>query len=517
MEHRLRIGRRERTVEVLEDVVAFRPGGSATRAASLRGAQVGLRAPPVHPADPAMALRREEATALHAAGWAFTPRIEPLVTAARSGQAVQGLVAREVVRTEKGRVLLVGEILTIGFAPDTRHDDAYRAMQADGLSPLRRLPVGDAVFEVRTVGTRSAMDAAVELQENGRYAFVEPVFGEVIAGRMRPADPDYAKQWHHRNDGTSGGKAGADAALEDAWKITRGKRKDDDRPVRIGIVDNGIDVGHEDLRDAVHHGGHYKDDGAGTATFVPHPSATDPFPTNDHGTMCAGMAVARSNAVGGVGGAFEADFIPVACAADQVLTQATLARALVYAAVPSTEEAQRPDAEGADVISCSLGPNGPDWTLSSVLELAIERVVRDGRGGAGTLLFWAVSNGYDPISLDEVCSQASVIAVGRSTRLDVADATAYGPKLEFLAPGVEVYNTTLGGGYDFRTGTSFAAPLAAAIGALAIAVAPAGTSWTVIRDKLRSSCDKIGPLPYDPSGRNDQYGYGRLNAGRAVT
>ena len=33
---------------------------------------------------------------------------------------------------------------------------------------------------------------------------------------------------------------------------------------------------------------------------------------------------------------------------------------------------------------------------------------------------------------------------------------------------------------------------------------------------LRESCDKIGDLPYDANGRNDDYGHGRINAEAAV-
>src|SRR5262249_11283469 len=34
---------------------------------------------------------------------------------------------------------------------------------------------------------------------------------------------------------------------------------------------------------------------------------------------------------------------------------------------------------------------------------------------------------------------------------------------------------------------------------------------------LRNSCGKIGPVAYDVTGRNDFYGYGRINALKAVT
>ena len=54
----------------------------------------------------------------------------------------------------------------------------------------------------------------------------------------------------------------------------------------------------------------------------------------------------------------------VACLVDQVGTQTTLARAVAYAADPSTEVAGADPADGADILVSSLGPNGADWDLT---------------------------------------------------------------------------------------------------------------------------------------------------------
>jgi thermitase len=227
------------------------------------------------------------------------------------------------------------------------------------------------------------------------------------------------------------------------------------------------------------------------------------------------MAVARANnGVGGCGAAPESLLIPIACMPDQVGSQSTLARALAYAALPSREVASQSDDEGADVIVCSLGPNDADWMLQSVLRQAIDEVAELGRGRLGTPLFWAVSNGTFPISLDEVVSHPSVIRVGRSNRFDRNDGSAYGPELDFLAPGAAVLTTTSGGGHAPVTGTSFAAPLAAGVGALVIARNPTWTA-TQLRDHLRATCDQIGGVNY-VGGHHPEYGYGRLNADRAV-
>ena len=146
--------------------------------------------------------------------------------------------------------------------------------------------------------------------------------------------------------------------------------------------------------------------------------------------------------------------------------------------------------------------------------MAIEHAA-GGRQGALRHL-WASSNGFNvDIAKDEVVSHPDVIAVGRSTNRDQEDNSARGPKLEYLAPGVDVYGATSGNSYRHWTGTSFAAPCAAGVAALALAVRPALTRIE-LRQLMVAACDKIGALPY-VSGRNDDYGYGRVNASRAVT
>jgi len=232
------------------------------------------------------------------------------------------------------------------------------------------------------------------------------------------------------------------------------------------------------------------------------------------------MAVARAdNGQGGCGGAHVAEFMPVAALPDQVGTQNTLARAVAFAADPTTDPkgvaAGLTSADGADVIACSLGPNGADWELQSVLEVAIESAQNHGRGGRGTPVFWAVSNGNFPVSSDEVCSHPDTIAVGRSDRNDTEDGSAYGEELDFLAPGVNVYSTTSGGGYGTSTGTSFAAPCAASVGALVLGGDPTLPADQV-RQILRDTCDKVGGVNYGSDGRHEKYGHGRVDAARAV-
>ena len=201
----------------------------------------------------------------------------------------------------------------------------------------------------------------------------------------------------------------------------------------------------------------------------------------------------------------------VACLGDQVGSQLTLARAVAYCATPAHEIPSAPASSGADLIVSSLGPNGAEWDLSDTLRMAIEHAAANGRQGRGCAIFWASSNGRNvDIAKDEVVSHPDVIAVGRSTNRDQEDNSARGAKLEYLAPGVDVYGATSGNSYRHWTGTSFAAPCAAGVAALALAVRPT-LDRVELRQLMIAACDKVGTLPYT-NGRNDDYGYGRVNA-----
>jgi thermitase len=450
------------------------------------------------------------------AGWLFVepePRVARVASLTRASVPEADAV-QQVFLDRGGNIQITTDAVTLQLEGDMPEAEALRRLAADGLRLVRRLPFAPNTFEARAEDQRPLPELIHTLQAKPYYQFVEPMLLQAITGRLTPTDPEYASQWQHANDGSNGGRAGADIRSEAAWDRTRGRGAE--RAVRIAVIDNGMQVGHPDLRDGIVGGGQFASSGLGSATFVRFEAGTAAFPDVWHGTFCMGMAGARmNNARGGCGSAPEADLIAVACLNDQIGTQTTLARAVAYAADPTREDAAAAAGAGADVIACSLGPNGADWDLTSVLDLAIHFAATQGRGGRGVPVFWAVSNGNVEVSRDEVSSHPDVIGVGRSDRNDLADGSAFGPELDFLAPGVDVHSTASRSRYEFSTGTSFAAPLAAGVGALVLALNP-DLKAEEVRDRLRATCDRVGDVEYDAEGHHPEYGYGRVNAERAV-
>ncbi|NEQ95583.1 MAG: S8 family serine peptidase [Cyanothece sp. SIO2G6] len=443
------------------------------------------------------------------AGWIFVRPNDVVQRALDTGSRINNAeAAQRVFRHSSGRTFLGTDRLSVKLRAEMSEEEVSAALDAANLEIVNRLKFAPNLYEVRVTGDRNFLQVSVELAGNSDFLYAEPQFIEHIPPRFTPTDPSYGEQWHLNNTGQDGGMVGADISAEDAWDMTRGAG------VTIAVVDGGFDVAHRDLAAAITAtSGYFQMDGMGNTALV---QGLVGFPSANHGTFCAGMAAARANnGEGGSGVANQAALTVISVLNDALGTQATLSRAIAYAADPTQEVPGANPNDGADVISCSLGPNSMPWTMTQTLEDAIDFAVASGRGGLGTPIFWATDNGNVPVAQDEVVSYANTIAVGRSTRNDLEDNSAFGPELDFLATGVDVFSTQSGGGYGTDTGTSYAAPTAAGVGTLMLAVNP-NLTWQQVRQILRDTCDQIGGVVYDASGRNDDYGFGRVNAAQAV-
>lgn len=509
----LTCGDRPITYDYLDEIVAIQLSREMLAEEATEGSRARLRANRVRneARGDLLPLSRTGAWQFEKAGWIFVEARPPLADAAITRHKLEGMAAVRPVLVDSGGNTLIGtELVYVRVDPDLTTDEALSRLRADGLERPRPLGFCANLFEATLPPGRPFLDTVAELQDKDWYMFAEPSFLQIITGRQSPNDPEFGRQWHHHNEGTGGGKRGADISSLAAWATTSGDG------IRIAIIDNGMQVDHPDLSTGIIFGGHFTCDAKGQPTFICYRPGQE-FPDRAHGTLCMGMAGARkNNHEGGCGSAPAADLIPIACATDQVGTQETLAKAIAFAANPATQACDIPRERGAHIIACSLGPQTGEWQICSVLDCAIREAARIGRGGLGVPIFWAVQNKNVPIARDQVCSHDDVIAVGQSTYRDVRVEGAFGDKLEFLAPGFRVLSTTSGSGYDIDDGASYACPLAAGVAALVLSVR-SGLTRHQILEVLRRCCDKIGEESTTyVEGRHPRYGYGRINAARAV-
>lgn len=451
-------------------------------------------------------------------GWAFVRPGPAVLQALATGTVPAGAQSvQRVYLDANGRLCLGLDRLTVRLAENITDQEALAILDTSSLQIVRRLGFARNLFQVRVwPATRHFLAAAAAFSGDSRFQYAEPEFIEYMPGRFKPTDTGFADQWHLANTGQQDvnerigpGTAGADISAEVAWDTTRGSG------VRVAIVDHGFHLSHPDLPGVTPTSGYF--------SYTPDYSdvvftqGTAGYPPGDHGTLCAGMAVARDGTgVGGCGIAHLADFMAISCANDELSTQTTLARAISHAAFPTLEIPDANPNDGADVISCSLGsPPWQAWSMATVLKDAIDSAVSCGRGGKGTPIFWATNDAPVSIGDDDVCSYPNTIAVGTSNRLDEKGYSAYGAELDFLATGVWAFSTSIYGTFRPVTGTSFAAPLAAGVAALMLSACPTLT-WQQVRQIMQDTCKKIGGVTYDAEGHHDDYGYGRINAAAAV-
>jgi subtilisin family serine protease len=269
----------------------------------------------------------------------------------------------------------------------------------------------------------------------------------------------------------------------------------------VAIVDTGIQRDHDDL--TVSDGIHFYS----IATGPPSKRAKEDGAYDDdhgHGTHVAGTVAALDNGFGVVGVAPAATLLAV-----KVLNSegsgytSDVARGIVWAAD-----------NGADVINMSLSGPGTD-TLRDAVGHAADK---------GVLMACASGNDYGkPVSYPAAYPEC--IAVSAWTDLDgtpdvapdvvspwgdpdesLASFSNVGPETEVTAPGVEIFSTWMGNGYDTKSGTSMAAPHVAGVLALLI-------DQDSVDPRTDLALTAESPLYVDPTTQEVEYSANEVGSG----
>lgn len=406
-----------------------------------------------------------------------------------------------LVAAEGGLLLPTGEVVA-SFPAGTSRTEVDRIVHGLGAVVTRSVDLLPDTYVLRQPGG-DGLDLAAALVESGLVVYASPNFIEEMpprAGTPLPPNARFPGQWHLHNTGQRGALPGADAGAVEAWAITTGSPE-----ITICILDSGVDSRHEAFaaRGKLAAGFDFEDDDV----------VADPAATAAHGTSCAGVAAAPWGTGDVVGIAPGCRIMPIRRAA--LSEHLKMAEAFAWAA-----------ANGADVISCSFGHDNRPWVLPDVVRAGLEQAAGKGRGGRGCVIVWAAGNGNERIDSDEWASHPDVIAVAASNDQDVRSAYSdFGPAVHVCAPsgdwgrnGITTTTTTALGRYtDDFGGTSAAAPLVAGVVALVLSVNPNLTAAEV-KDLLRRGADRIDVASgtYDGGGHSDWYGYGRINASKAL-
>lgn len=179
---------------------------------------------------------------------------------------------------------------------------------------------------------------------------------------------------------------------------------------------------------------------------------------------------------------------------------------------------------GADIINNSWGDKGGTYyniMHSALLENAIDNALTQGRNGKGCIVTFASGNKSPSIDYpgnyrNEILCVGSIEASGKRFT-----TSAYGGKLDIVAPGKDIWSTLPNNSAGYATGTSMACPHVSGVAALILAVNP-NLTGAQVRDIIEKTAQKVGGYSYATvAGRsngswNSEMGYGLVDAYAAV-
>ena len=442
--------------------------------------------------------------------------------------------------------------IVVKFKSGISKQEIEAILSKTGVNILKEYTGNSTTFllQVTKEAKMNPFKVANTLAELQAVEYAEPNLVNRYQSFYEPKDTYFKRQWHLKAKHGPQLVEDADISATEAWEITRGSRD-----VVIAVIDDGFDLSHPDFS------------GYGKIVYAKDyvDGDSNPYPEkseNDyHGTPCAGVALAEENGEGVVGIAPKCSFLPVRfplSADDDTIWE-------IFDYVGGK----------ADVISCSWGPPPVEAPLSTLIfEKFHELVTVGGPRKKGCVIVFAAGNNNAPLYdientffrwkhpdyglLDTVgpiingeAIHPDVIAVAASTSMNRKAAYSnWGKEIwvcapsdnwhpldsDTLLPGRGIWTTDNESfGYGFTGGsrftghfggTSSATPLVAGVAALVISANPNLTAKEV-RQILKDSADKIvdtNPDPvlgfkkgeYDQNGHSEWFGYGRINAYRAV-
>lgn len=353
-----------------------------------------------------------------------------------------------------GRLLVVGR-----RGVDTNREQSVIRMR--GARMVRRIQALNV--DVLEVPEESSEAVLSSLRDSGVFEIVERDYYARIAGNKEPNDPLFVRQWHLPQ-----------ISAPQAWSITTGAPG-----VVIAIVDSGVDGTHPDLAPRLTPGWNFLL-GSGDTTDI-----------LGHGTAVAGtVSAASDNGIGVAGVSWNSQIMPLAVVDQNAFaTYSNIATAIQYAAD-----------RGVRIVNISIGGASSSVVLQNAVDYAWSKNV--------VIFASAMNDSASQPNYPAACNH--VVAVSATDFSDsLASFSNYGPWVALAAPGISILTTSMGGGYGYWSGTSFASPIVSGVAALALSVNPSLTASALVT-LLEQTTDNPG------AGFGELLGWGRVNAYKAA-
>lgn len=371
--------------------------------------------------------------------------------------------------------------------------------------PKQQIAVSSALGGRQLILNVERFDGA-EIVEGLRLARVAPedTLEAVAALNSRDdvlyAEPNFVRRlFRTSNDPRAGELWGMNKiGVRAAWDITTGSRS-----IVVGVIDEGIDINHQDLRDNIWRnpvevvngidddGNGFADDTNGWDFFHNDNSVYDgsagDSATDAHGTHVAGtIGAVGDNGTGVVGVNWQVSLLPLKILGKSgespvASSVSVTVRAYAYAKQMRDLFVSSNGARGANirVLNNSYGGYG-----FSQAELDAIRALGD-----SSILFVAAAgneatnNATDPVYPSEYAA-SNLISVGATDTGDyLPQFSNWGGNVAMFAPGSSILSTVPNNGYMSASGTSMASPHVAGAAALILAAYP-NTSIKQLRGAL---------------------------------
>ena len=392
--------------------------------------------------------------------------------------------------------------------------------QTQGRRPMIWVPVALLAALLASCGGGGGVSPppAPGAELNDPSCFYQYTMPGSIVPRTGP-DPLFSSLWHLENTGQDGGTPGEDIRALPAWGLNKGEG------VRVALLDDGLELFHEDLVANVVAGGSY--DYGNNRYGFPLPCEAD----DDHGTQVAGVLAAR-----------DGNDIGLAGAAPRVGIVEFNVLAAPY--ISNIANALGRDSQLNSIYSASWSStdDGALHPVDAAFADAIDLGISSGRGGKGSIYIFATGNGgCFSVDADRVCQSDNpnfdgfltkrgvnvVCAVDNNGRAPwwaesgantLLCAPSSGDEIEPLG---HITTTAVNNGYtDQFSGTSASTPMVAGVVAMMLTANPS-LSWRDVPLVLARSARRNDPT--DPGWSTNfglnyhpRYAFGVVNAEAAV-
>lgn len=326
------------------------------------------------------------------------------------------------------------------------------------------------IFLLKVADSSKVQDVINAISNTRGVIYAEPNFVDIHSYGF-PNDPHYENgdQWGLNNPND------ADIDAPEAWGITTGSN------VLIGVIDNGVDSGHEDLENKV----------SGDAGVY---GGDQNWPFG-HGTHVSGIAAAIGNNDKGIAGVNWAGTIN-----SQRIENGSATH--IYNSIMDALNA------GSEILNNSWGGPSFNNTIRSAFSNAYNLNV---------VSIAAMGNDNNSNPSYPAAYGQGIIAVGATDEIDNRSiwpngkGSNFGNHIDVVAPGTNIWSSLpYTNQYDSWDGTSMATPFVSGIASLLLSKNPSLYNDD-IEQIIRSSADDKGV-----SGWDQYYGTGRVNVYNAL-